>query len=219
MEMDIKSVAMGTYERRRELMWQYQKKLQYPINIKKPDAKLAQLIISQYGGPDGELGASLRYLSQRFAAPYAEVKGLLTDIGTEELAHLEMVGTIVHQLTRNLSDEQIKTGGFDAYFIDHTNGIYPNSAGGIPFNAMAIASKGDIITDLHEDLAAEQKARTTYDNILRFCDDPDVSDVIKFLRQREIVHYQRFAEGLRIVQDKLDSKNFYAFNPGFDTSK
>ena len=197
-------------------MWQYQKKLQYPINIKKPDAKLAQLIISQYGGPDGELGASLRYLSQRFAAPYAEVKGLLTDIGTEELAHLEMVGTIVHQLTRNLSDEQIKTGGFDAYFIDHTNGIYPNSAGGIPFNAMAIASKGDIITDLHEDLAAEQKARTTYDNILRISDDPDVNDVIKFLREREVVHFQRFGEAVQLLREKLNQKNVYYMNPAID---
>ena len=198
-------------------MWQYQKKLQYPINIKNPDPKLAQLIISQYGGPDGELGASLRYLSQRFAAPYAEIKALFTDIGTEELAHLEMVGTIVHQLTKNLTDDQIETGGFDAYFIDHTNGVYPNSAAGVPWSAATMQSKGDIVTDLHENLAAEQKARTTYDNILRFCaDNPDVRDVIKFLRQREVVHYQRFAEGLRLVQDKLDAKNFYAINPGFD---
>ncbi len=198
-------------------MWQYQKKLQYPINIKNPDPKLAQLIISQYGGPDGELGASLRYLSQRFAAPYSEIKALFTDIGTEELAHLEMVGTIVHQLTKNLTDDQIETGGFDAYFIDHTNGVYPNSAAGVPWSAATMQSKGDIVTDLHENLAAEQKARTTYDNILRFCaDNPDVRDVIKFLRQREVVHYQRFAEGLRLVQDKLDAKNFYAINPGFD---
>ena len=197
-------------------MWQYQKKLQYPINIKNPNSKLAQLIIAQYGGPDGELGASLRYLSQRFSAPYPELRGLLTDIGTEELSHLEMVGSIVYQLTKNLSDEQIREGGFDAYFIDHTNGIYPSGANGMPFNAAVLASKGDIITDLHEDLAAEQKARTTYDNILRFCDDPDVRDVIKFLRQREVVHYQRFAEGLRLTQDKLNAKNFYAINPGFD---
>lgn len=175
-------------------MWQYLKKLQYPINIKNTNPKLAQIIISQYGGPDGELGASLRYLSQRFAMPYNEVKGLLTDVGTEELAHLEMIGTLVHQLTRNLTPEQIKTGGFDAYFVDHTNGVYPSSAAGVPFTAAYLQSKGDIITDLHEDLAAEQKARTTYDNILRLCDDPDVADVIKFLRQREVVHYQRFGE-------------------------
>lgn len=175
-------------------MWQYQKKLQYPINIKNTNPKLAQIIISQYGGPDGELGASLRYLSQRFSMPYNEVKGLLTDVGTEELAHLEMIGTLVHQLTRNLTPEEIKKNGFDAYFIDHTAGVYPSSAAGVPFTAAYLQSKGDIITDLHEDLAAEQKARTTYDNILRLCDDPDVADVIKFLRQREVVHYQRFGE-------------------------
>lgn len=176
-------------------MWQYQKKLQYPINIKQTNPKLAALIISQYGGPDGELGASLRYLSQRYAMPYPELKGLLTDIATEELGHLEMVGTIVYQLTRNLSEDDIKTAGFDSYFVDHTNGIYPQAASGVPFSAMAIASKGDPITDLSESLAAEQKARTTYDNILRYCaDDPDVRDVIKFLRQREVVHYQRFGD-------------------------
>ena len=198
-------------------MWQYQKKLQFPINIKNPNPKLASLIMSQYGGPDGEIGASLRYLSQRFAMPYAELKGLLTDVGTEELAHLEMVGTIVYQLTRNLSEEDIKTGGFDAYFVDHTTGIYPQSAGGVPYNALSFASKGDPITDIHESMAAEQKARTTYDNILRFCaDDPDVRDVIKFLRQREVVHYQRFGEGLRLITDRLNSKNFYEINPAFD---
>lgn len=197
-------------------MWQYQKKLQYPINITTPNAALAKAIITQYGGPDGELGASLRYLSQRFTMPYPELKGLLTDIGTEELAHLEMIGAIVYQLTRNLSIEDIKEAGFDAYFVDHTTGIYPSSATGVPFTAAYVQSKGDLITDLHEDLAAEQKARTTYDNILRLCDDPDVRDVIKFLRQREVVHYQRFGEGLRLAQDKLNSKNFYAFNPEFD---
>ncbi len=198
-------------------MWQYQKKLQYPINIKQTNPKLASLIISQYGGPDGEIGASLRYLSQRYAMPYAELKGLLTDVGTEELAHLEMVGTIVYQLTRNLSEEDIKTAGFDAYFVDHTAGLYPVSASGVPYNAFSFASKGDAITDMHESLAAEQKARTTYDNILRFCaDDPDVKDVIKFLRQREVVHYQRFGEGLRLLTERLNAKNFYAFNPSFD---
>ncbi len=197
-------------------MWMYEKKLQYPVKIKNTNPKLAQYIMSQYGGPDGELAASLRYLSQRFAMPWAELKGLLTDIGTEELAHLEMIGAIVYQLTRNLSEEDIKKGGFDAYFVDHTTGIYPASAAGVPFTAAYIQSKGDVITDLHENLAAEQKARTTYDNILRMCDDPDVADVIKFLRQREIVHYQRFGEGLRLATDKLNSKNFYAINPSFD---
>ncbi len=197
-------------------MWVYEKKLQYPVNIKHTNAALAKLIISQYGGPDGELGASLRYLSQRYVMPYPELKAILTDIGTEELAHLEMIGAIVYQLTKDLSMEEIKKAGFDQYFVDHTTGIYPSSAAGVPFTAAYIQSKGDPITDLHEDLAAEQKARTTYDNILRFCDDPDVKDAIRFLRQREIVHYQRFGEGLRILTDKLDSKNFYAFNPSFD---
>lgn len=197
-------------------MWTYEKKLQYPVKIANPNPKSAQIIISQYGGPDGELGASLRYLSQRYSMPYAELKGLLTDIGTEELAHLEMIGAIVHQLTRSLSDEEIKKSGFDTYFVDHTAGVYPSSAAGVPYTAAYMQSKGDMITDLHEDLAAEQKARTTYDNILRLVDDPDVRDPIKFLREREIVHYQRFGEGLRLATDKLNSKNFYAFNPSFD---
>lgn len=197
-------------------MFQYEKKLQYPVNIKNPNPVYAKIIISQFGGPDGELAASLRYLSQRYAMPYAELKGLLTDIGTEELNHLEMVGAIVYQLTRNLSEAEIKDSGFYDYFVDHTTGIYPVSAAGTPFTAAYIASKGDVLADLHEDLAAEQKARTTYDNILRLVDDPDVKDPIRFLRQREIVHYQRFGEGLRLATDKLDSKNFYAFNPSFD---
>ena len=197
-------------------MWDYEKRLQYPVNIKKPNAKLAGYIISQYGGPDGELGASMRYLSQRYASPYREVSALLTDIGTEELSHFEMVGTIVHQLTRNLTMEEIECSGFGPYYIDHTVGIWPQAAGGIPFNACEFQSKGDIITDLHENLAAEQKARTTYDNILRVIDDPDVADPIRFLRQREIVHFQRFGEGLRRVQEDLDPKNFYMYNPGFD---
>ena len=197
-------------------MWVYEKKLQYPVKITNPNPKLAQIIISQYGGPDGELGASLRYLSQRFAMPYAELKGLLTDIGTEELGHLEMIGAIVFQLTRNLNMEQIEKSGFDKYFVDHTTGVYPVAASGAPFTAAYIQSKGDVITDLHENLAAEQKARTTYDNILRFVDDPDVADPIKFLRAREVVHYQRFGEGLRLATDRLNSKNFYAFNPAFD---
>ncbi len=197
-------------------MFSYEKKLQYPVNIKKTNPKLAQIIITQYGGPDGELGASLRYLTQRFSMPYAELKGLLTDIGTEELGHLEMIGAIVYQLTKNLSIEEIQRSGFDKYFVDHTTGVYPVAASGAPFTATYLQSKGDPITDLHENLAAEQKARTTYDNILRFVDDPDVADVIKFLREREIVHYQRFGEGLRLLTDRLDAKNFYSFNPSFD---
>lgn len=175
-------------------MWIYEKKLEYPVNIKNPNPALAKMIISQLGGPDGELAASLRYLSQRYTAPYAQVKGILTDVGTEELAHVEMISSIVYQLTKNLTPEQIKAGGLDAYYVDHTLGIYPSSAAGVPFTAAYFQSKGDILTDLHENMAAEQKARTTYDNILRFADDPDVRDPIKFLRQREIVHFQRFGE-------------------------
>lgn len=200
-------------------MFVYEKRLQFPVKIKETNAKLAQVIISQFGGPDGELAASMRYLSQRYSMPYKEVAGLLTDIGTEELSHLEMVGSIIHQLTKNLSMEEIQKSGFDKYYVDHTIGVWPQAAGGVPFNANQFQVKGDIITDLTEDMAAEQKARSTYDNILRLVKDyPDVYEPIKFLRQREIVHFQRFGEALRITQDKLDARNFYAFNPGFDTN-
>ena len=197
-------------------MWAYEKKLQYPVNIKNPNPARAKLIITQLGGPDGVLGASLRYLSQRYAMPYSEVVGILTDIGTEELAHMEMISAIVYQLTRNLTPAQIKEAGFDTYFVDHTTGIYPIAASGQAFSALTFQSTGDPLADLHEDLAAEQKARLTYDNILRFTDDADVRDPIRFLRAREITHFQRFGDGLRIVQDNLDAKNFYAYNPAFD---
>ena len=178
-------------------MWNYERRLQYPVNITSPNAKIAQIILSQYGGPDGEAAASFRYLSQRYSMPDRKVAGLLTDIGTEELAHLEMVASIVRQLTKGLSAEELEEAGFAPYYVDHTAGIWPQAAGGIPFNACEFQSKGDAITDLFEDMAAEQKARVTYDNILRLSDDPDVSDVIKFLRAREIVHFQRFGEAKR----------------------
>ena len=197
-------------------MWAYEKKLQYPVKIKNPNPKLAQIIISQLGGPDGELAASMRYLHQRYSMPNKKVAGLLTDIGTEELAHLEMVAAILYQLTRNLSEKEIYDSGFATYFVDHTTGVYPVAASGVPNDMKYIGVKGDVIADLNEDLAAEQKARVTYDNILRLTDDPDVRDPIKFLREREIVHYQRFASGLRIMQDHLDCHNFYATNPAFD---
>ena len=197
-------------------MWTYERRLEYPVKICKPDARAAKIIMTQYGGPDGELGASLRYLSQRFAMPYNNVVGVLTDIGTEELGHLEMICAMVQQLTRNLSPEEIKAQGFDAYFVDHTLGIWPQAASGTPFSSATFQSCGDPITDLTEDMAAEQKARTTYDNILRLVDDPEIIDPIRFLREREVVHFQRFGEGLRIVQDHLDSRNFYAINPAFD---
>ena len=200
-------------------MWNYEKRLQYPINITQPNAQIAQVILSQYGGPDGELSASMRYLSQRFAMPNRQAMGMLTDIGTEELAHLEMVGTIVTQLTRNLSMEEIKKYGFDKYYVDHTLGIWPQAAGGIPFNACVFQVKGDPITDLTEDLAAEQKARSTYDNILRVVKNiPEVADPIRFLRAREVVHFQRFGEALVHVQEGLP-KNVYAYNPAFDNKK
>ena len=197
-------------------MWNYEKRLQYPVRITRCNPKIAQVIISQYGGPDGEMSASLRYLSQRYSMTDRRVSGLLTDIGTEELGHLEIVAAIVHQLTRNLSPEEIKASGFDKYYVDHTLGIWPMAAGGIPFNSCEFQVKGDPITDLTEDMAAEQKARVTYDNILRLSADPEVCDPIRFLRQREINHFQRFGEALRLTQDKLNSKNFYAFNPQID---
>ena len=197
-------------------MFIYNKKLQYPVKIAQPNPRLASVIISQYGGPDGELGASLRYLSQRYSMPFDEQKGLLTDIGTEELGHLEMVGAIIHQLTRNLKTKDIEGTPLEQYFVDHTTGVFPTSASGFPWSAASMQVKGDPITDLTEDLAAEQKARTTYDNILRLSDDPDVNDVIKFLRQREIVHFQRFGESIQQLREKLNQKNVYCMNPAFD---
>ena len=197
-------------------MFSYDKKLQYPVKIERPNPRLARIILTQYGGPDGELGASLRYLSQRYSTPFDELKGLLTDIGTEELGHLEMIGAIVHQLTRNMKDEQYKDPAFAPYFVDHTAGVYPVSAGGTPWSAMSMQVKGDPITDLAEDMGAEQKARATYDNILRLSDDPDVNDVIRFLREREIVHFQRFGEAMQLLREKLNQKNVYYMNPAID---
>lgn len=179
-------------------MWQYEKRLQFPVRIKETNANIAQVIISQFGGPDGELAASMRYISQRYTMPYNEVAGLLTDIGTEELAHMEMVSSIIYQLTKNLSTDEIERSGFDKYYVDHTLALWPQAAGGIPFNACEFQSKGDPITDLFEDMAAEQKARSTYENILRLVHDPDVCEPIRFLRAREIVHFQRFGEAKRI---------------------
>lgn len=197
-------------------MFVYNKKLQYPVKIARPNPRLASVIISQYGGPDGELGASLRYLSQRYSMPFDEQKGLLTDIGTEELGHLEMIGAIVHQLTRNLKTKDIEGTPLEQYFVDHTVGVYPTAASGFPWSAAGMQVKGDPIADLTEDLAAEQKARVTYDNILRLSDDPDVNDAIKFLREREIVHFQRFGESIQQLRERLNQKNVYAMNPAFD---
>ena len=196
-------------------MFIFEKRTQIPVVIKNRNPKLASYILSQYGGPDGELGASLRYLSQRYAMPYPELSAILTDIGTEELGHLEMVGTIVYQLTRSMTPEQIKQSGYDTYFVDHTAGVFPQFASGTPWTAATIGVTGDVIADLSEDMSAEQKARKTYDNILRLCDDPDVTDVIRFLREREVVHYQRFGEALGLVTEKLNQNNVYYMNPAF----
>lgn len=198
-------------------MWIYEKKLEFPVHIKDPNPKLAQLIISQYGGPDGEAGASFRYLSQRYSMKDRRVAGVLTDVGTEELAHLEIVGAMVHQLTRDLTPEEIEKSGFAPYYVDHTLGVWPQAAGGIPFNACEFQVKGDPITDLMEDLAAEQKARSVYDNLLRLISEPDIVEPLRFLRAREIVHFQRFGEALNITREGLDAKNFYAFNPSIDS--
>jgi spore coat protein JC len=197
-------------------MWVYEKRLEYPVKIATPNPALAKVIITQLGGPDGEMGASTRYLSQRYAMPYKQCKGMLTDIGTEELGHAEMIGAIVFQLTRNLTPAEIQASGFDTYYVDHTTGIYPQAASGYPFSTATLQSTGDPLADLHEDLAAEQKARLTYDNILRLVDDPDVKNCIRFLREREVVHFQRFGDALRTVQENLDARNYYAFNPSFD---
>lgn len=199
-------------------MWNYEKRLQYPVKINKTCAKTAKIIISQYGGPDGELSASMRYLAQRFTMPIKEIGGLLTDIGTEELNHMEIICSMVYQLTKNLSLEEIKENGFDAYYIDHTTALWPQAAAGLPFSAIEFQSKGDPITDLFEDLAAEQKARTVYDNLLRMIPDVDIQAPLKFLRAREVVHFQRFGEALEKMKGRLDSNNFYHFNPAFDKS-
>ena len=197
-------------------MWSYEKRLQFPVKIKKTCPKTAQLIISQYGGPDGELSASMRYLAQRYSMPVKKVGGLLTDIGTEEINHMEIICAMVYQLTKSLTPEEVKTAGFDAYYIDHTTGLWPQAAASVPFTSLEFQSKGDAMADLYEDLAAEQKARTVYDNLLRVIDDPDVRAPLKFLRAREIVHFQRFGEALEMTKEKMDSKNFYYFNPEFD---
>ena len=194
-------------------MWVYEKKLEYPVKIKNHNPRMAKYIITQYGGPDGELAASLRYLSQRFSMPTNEARAILNDIGTEELAHLEIIGSIVHQLTKGVPADILEKEGLGAYYSDHDHAVYPVSASGVPFTAAYLQSKGDPIADLYEDLAAEQKARATYENLINLADDPDVIEPLKFLRAREIVHFQRFGEALRIVEDKLNEKKFYITKP------
>lgn len=191
-------------------MWIYEKKLEYPVKIKKPNPKMAKYVITQYGGPDGELAASLRYLSQRFSMVTPQAKAVLNDIGTEELAHLEIVGTMVKQLVENASIDEIKAADLGSYYADHDKAIYPLSASGVPFTAAYIQSKGDPVTDLYENMAAEQKARSTYEWLINLADDPDVIDPLRFLREREVVHFQRFGEALRIVQEYLDSQKCFS---------
>ena len=191
-------------------MWTYDRNLQYPINVRNRDPKLAKVIISQYGGPDGELGASLRYLSQRFSMPDKKSKAILNDVGTEELAHLEMVGTLVHRLTDGATAKEMEEAGLADYYTDHGWGVYPQAAAGFPWNAATIAIKSDPVADLTEDLAAEQKARATYEKLIDLCaDNKEVVEVLKYLREREIVHFQRFGEALNGVQEKLAEKKFY----------
>lgn len=198
------------------LMWCYEKRLQYPVKIAKTCPQTAKLIITQYGGPDGELSASMRYLAQRYSMPVKAVGGLLTDIGTEELGHMEIICAMVYQLTKNLSEEEVVDAGFAPYYVDHTAALWPQAAAGVPFTSLEFQSKGDALTDLHENLAAEQKARTVYENLLRVIHEPDVREPLKFLRAREVVHFQRFGEALEMTKEKLDEKNFYYFNAEFD---
>lgn len=190
-------------------MWVYQKNLEFPVNIKKPDPRMATTIITQYGGPDGELSASLRYLSQRYAMPFDMGRATLTDIGTEELAHFEMVGTMVRQLLKGATVEQIKNAGAAGYFADHGCGVYPVNGSGVPFSALTFASKADPLADLYEDLAAEQKARATYEYLMCMTDDPDVLAPLRFLREREVVHFQRFGETLEKLREEQSRKKFY----------
>jgi spore coat protein JC len=190
-------------------VWIYQKNLQFPVKIKKPDPRMATTIITQYGGPDGELAASLRYLSQRYSMPTNQSKATLNDIGTEELAHFEMIGAMVRQLLEGATPEQIKAVGAGGYYADHGKAVYPVNGSGVPFTAAYIMAKGDPITDLYEDLAAEQKARSTYEYLIRLADDPDVIAPLKFLREREVVHFQRFGETLEHLREEQARKKFF----------
>lgn len=190
-------------------MWLYDKMLEYPIRVCGPNPRLAKEIITQYGGPDGELAASLRYLTQRYSMPISQAKGVLTDIGTEEMAHMEIVASLVFNLTKDATVEQIKAAGMDDYYADHDKALYFVNASGVPWTATYIQSKGDPIADLHEDMAAEEKARATYEWLINLSDDPDVTQVLKFLREREVVHFQRFGETLMLVQEWKEGRKYF----------
>ena len=194
-------------------MWKYVKTLEYPINIKKKDLRMAKFLVTQYGGANGELAASLRYLNQRYTMPDDKGKALLTDLGTEELAHVEMICTMIYQLMKDATLEEIKKAGLESHYAEHGKALYPTDANGVPFTVSYFATTGDPIADLSEDMAAEQKARATYEKLIDLCaEDSEVVDVLRYLRQREIVHFQRFGEALRGVQDKLAEKRFYMNN-------
>ena len=190
-------------------MWYYVKTLQHPVNLKSKDLRMAQLLISQYGGPDGELSAALRYLNQRYSMPTNKSKGLLTDIGTEEMAHVEMIATMANQLMENASIDEIKAAGLDGHYVDHGKALFYTDATGNPWTATYIQAKGDVIADLHEDMGAEQKARATYEWLINLTDDPDIKEILVLLREREVVHYQRFGEALMDVQDNVKPMNLY----------
>lgn len=189
-------------------MWYYVKTLQHPVNLKSKDLRMAQLLISQYGGPDGELSAALRYLNQRYSMPTNKSKGLLTDIGTEEMAHVEMIATMANQLMENASIDEIKAAGLDGHYVDHGKALFYTDATGNPWTATYIQAKGDVIADLHEDMGAEQKARATYEWLINLTDDPDIKEILGFLREREVVHYQRFGEALMDIQDNVKASKF-----------
>jgi len=190
-------------------LWVYEKKLQYPVRVNGPNPWLAKMILTQYGEPDGELAASLKYLTQRYTMPLSQAKALLTDIGTEELAHMEIIAALVYNLIKDASLEEIKRAGLDGYFTDHDRALYFVNASGAPWTAAYIQSKGDPITDLYENMAAEEKARSTYEYLIQLSDDPDVTDTLKFLREREIVHFQRFGEALKLTYDYLERKKYF----------
>lgn len=190
-------------------MWIYEKKLQYPVRVTRPDVQMAKYLIAQYGGPDGELSAALRYLNQRYTMPTGKAKGLLTDIGTEELAHLEIIATMVYKLLKGVSPEEMRRAGLGSHYAQHDNALFLNDANGVPWTAAYIAALGDPVTDLTEDMAAEQKARATYEHLIRLTDDPALKDGLRFLREREVVHFQRFGEALNDVQGYLNSKKYF----------
>ena len=190
-------------------MWIYEKKLQYPVCIKSKDVKMAKYLITQYGGPDGELSAALRYLNQRYTMPTGKSKALLNDIGTEELAHLEVIAAMVYQLLKDATLEELKEADLGSHYAQHDRALFFSDANGVPWTAAYIQALGDPITDLHEDMAAEQKARTTYEWLINLTDDPDIKDPLRFLREREVVHFQRFGEALVDVQENMVQKKYF----------